>query len=236
MSNKWETIKGSAGFFITMAVCLLVIGISGYYLLLDNKEAPAAVIEETPSVETAISEPVSNTQAATEEEPTVEVISPEPVEVETPVMPEEEIDDTPVIAEAPRLIVTPVHGEVLMAFSVDELAYNPTLEDWRTHDGVDIAAASGSTVLAACNGTVLSVEDDALMGTTIVVEHDGGYRTTYANLQTEPPVAPGDIVSAGQIIGAVGTTAAVESAQGPHLHFSVTKDGDAVDPYEFLEE
>ena len=41
-------------------------------------------------------------------------------------------------------------------------------------------------------------------------------------------------VTAGQVIGAVGTTAAAESAQGPHLHFSVTKDGDAVDPEEYL--
>ena len=44
----------------------------------------------------------------------------------------------------------------------------------------------------------------------------------------------GDTVTAGQVIGAVGTTAAAESAQGPHLHFSVTKDGDAVDPEEYL--
>ena len=235
MSNKWEAIKGSAGFFITMAVCLLVIGISGYYLLLDDDEVPAAVVDTSP-VETEIPEPVSKMPEPNEPVQTVEVISPAPVEVKTPVMPEVEIDDTPVIAEAPRLIVTPVHGEVLAAFSVDKLAYNPTLEDWRTHDGVDIAAASGTTVLAACNGTVFSVEDDALMGTTVVVEHDGGYRTTYANLQTDPPVDPGDMVSAGQIIGAVGTTAAVESAQDPHLHFSVAKAGKAVDPSEFLED
>ena len=123
-----------------------------------------------------------------------------------------------------------------MAFSVDELAYNPTLEDWRTHDGVDIQAASGATVLAACNGTVLSVRDDPLMGTTVVVEHDGGYQTTYANLQSHPPVEAGEIVSAGQILGAVGDTAAAESAQGPHLHFSVSRDGEAVNPHEFLEQ
>jgi murein DD-endopeptidase MepM/ murein hydrolase activator NlpD len=44
----------------------------------------------------------------------------------------------------------------------------------------------------------------------------------------------GDSVSAGQIIGAVGSTAAAESAQSPHLHFAVSKDGDLVDPEEFL--
>ena len=233
--SKWETIKGSAGFFVTMAVCLLVIGVSGYFLLLDDGgETPPPVVE-TPPAETVVSAPAEES-ILPEKPAVVEVLAPEPVEEAPPVMPELEIDDTPVIAEAPRLIVTPVHGEVVMAFSVDELAYNPTLEDWRTHDGVDIQAASGTTVLAACNGTVLSVSDDALMGTTVVVEHDGGYRTTYANLQAHPPVEAGELVSAGQILGAVGDTAAAESAQGPHLHFSVSKDGEAVNPHEFLEQ
>jgi murein DD-endopeptidase MepM/ murein hydrolase activator NlpD len=90
-------------------------------------------------------------------------------------------------------------------------------------------------VLAACSGYVTSVTDDILMGTTVVLEHDGGYETTYANLQAKPPVAAGDRVSAGQILGAVGSTGAAEAAQGPHLHFSVTKNGDTMDPNEFLE-
>ena len=47
---------------------------------------------------------------------------------------------------------------------------------------------------------------------------------------------PGDFVTAGQIIGAVGATAAVEAAQSPHLHFAVTKDGEAVDPGQFLKQ
>ena len=230
--SKWETIKGSAGFFATMAVFLLAVGISGYFLLLDKeeKESLPAIVEEPAPAETTVSAVVEDVP-----EPMVEVLTPEPVQETPPPMPEIEVDDTPVIAEAPRLIVTPVHGEVLMAFSMEELTYNPTMEDWRTHNGIDIAAASGTTVLAACHGVVLSVEDDALMGTSVVLEHDGGYQTTYANLQTMPPVEVGDFVSAGQIIGAVGATATAESAQDTHLHFSVSKDGEVVNPHEFLE-
>ena len=162
MQSKWDAIKGSAGFFITMAVCLVVIGISGYYLLLDDRETTPEP-QHTPPVETTAITPESEIQVIEEEPETVEVLAPDPVPVSAPTMPEAEIDDTPVIAEAPRLIVTPVHGEVLMAFSMDELTYNPTMEDWRTHDGMDIEAASGTTVLAACNGTVHSVEDDAFL-------------------------------------------------------------------------
>ena len=149
-------------------------------------------------------------------------------------MPEVTVDDTPVVAEAPSVVVSPLQGEVVAAFSVDQLLYNETLDDWRTHDGVDIAAAAGDAVLAASAGTVLTVSNDPMMGTTVVIGHSDGYETTYANLQANPPVEEGQAVTAGQTIGAVGTTAAAESAQGAHLHFAVTREGEAVDPQSFL--
>ena len=124
-------------------------------------------------------------------------------------------------------------GKVSQAFSGNTLVYNPTLGDWRTHDGVDISAPAGTTVLAACAGTVASVTEDPLLGATVVLEHDDGYRTTYANLADKPDVAAGDQVNAGAVIGTVGTTAAAEE-DTPHLHFAVSRDGKAVNPQEFL--
>lgn len=232
-NKKWEALRGSAGFYITLAVCLLVVGVSGWALLSGRGEEPA-VVEENTAPE--VSAPAPEVTEPTEEqpEPVVETVAPEPVEVETPPMPEVEVDDTPVVAQAPRLVVSPLNGQVLTAFSVDKLVYDETMDDWRTHDGVDISAKPGTTVLAACSGTVRAVEDDPMMGTTVTIDHDGGYQTIYANLQAKPTVEAGDTVSAGQIIGAVGTTAKAESGQSPHLHFAVTKDGDAVDPDEFL--
>ena len=100
--------------------------------------------------------------------------------------------------------------------------------------GADIAAANGVKVLSISAGTVEQVYNDMLMGTTVVIDHAGGYTTTYSNLQAKPTVQPGDLVTAGQIIGAVGTTASAEAAQSPHLHFSVPRDGEAVDPSAFL--
>ena len=119
---------------------------------------------------------------------------------------------------------------------MDELAYSETLADWRTHDGIDIKADAGTQVLAASSGTVLSVADDDLMGTTVVIAHDGGYETTYSNLQSVPTVAPEQYVSAGQVIGAVGTTSLAEASMAPHLHFSVSRDGAVIDPHEYVGE
>ena len=156
----------------------------------------------------------------------------EPVKEEAPPKPIEKAPDvTPV---APTLIVSPLTGETLTAFSAAELLYSETLCDWRTHEGIDIAAAPGTQVLAACSGTVLSVADDDLMGTTVIIDHGGGFETVYANLQSVPTVAPEQYVSAGQVIGSVGETAIAEAAVAPHLHFAVTRDGKPFDPADFL--
>jgi len=234
MQSKWDAIRGNAGFFITMAVCLLVIAICGSVFLFDGEQTPAPA--STPAVENtpaAASVPAPYTPQQPEPQPDHQEVSAPPAE---PVISVQEIlaDDTPVVAQAPQAIVSPLEGEVAAAFSVDALVYNPTLADWRIHDGIDISAEAGSSVLAACAGTVIAVENDPLMGTTVTLRHEDGYHSTYANLQPEVSVHPGDAVAAGQIIGAVGSTAAAEADQPPHLHFSVTRHGDAVDPEEFL--
>lgn len=235
--NRWKSIFGSAGFYAVLALCVLAVGVGGSFALFAGRDKPAEAESDpqrTDLITPAEAEPVTPEPPAL-----VETIAPaeeeEPPEEEAPPpMPEVPVDDTPVMVEAPRLIVSPLNGEVVTVFSVDQLVYNETLADWRTHDGIDIAAVQGTTVLSASSGTVSSVTDDPLMGTTVTIRHDGGYETTYANLQARPNVEAGETVSAGQIIGAVGRTAAAESAQGPHLHFSVTKDGEPVDPNEYL--
>ena len=235
MEHKLKSVLSGTGFYLLLGGCLIAAAVSGWYLLFAGDKP---VVEEAPPTE-AVSAPARDVyvpapEPEPEEDEDLEEASA-PVEIEiVPTMPEVQVDDTPVMAEPPQLIVEPLKGEVLMAFSVDQLVYSPTLADWRTHDGVDISAKPGTTVLAATAGTVASVEDHPLMGTTVVIDHEGGYTTTYANLQAKPTVEPGDTVTAGQIIGAVGTTASAEAAQSPHLHFSVTRDGEAVDPSAFL--
>lgn len=102
-------------------------------------------------------------------------------------------------------------------------------------DGIDIDAPDGSTVTATRGGTVESVETDDLYGTVVTIDHGDGTKAVYASLAPEPPVATGDSVEAGYIIGAVGTSALAEVGQGSHLHFAVFADGQSVDPLYFLQ-
>ena len=222
------------GAYIALFLVVTALAVAGYWTLIPHSVVDEPVVEELPTPITPISatpEPVVKTPTIPEPEPEPEPAAPVQSAVEVEVLDDIYVDVAPT---PPVLIVDPLVGETVAAFSMDALQYSPTMGDWRTHDGVDIAADPGTQVCAASSGTVLDVRDDEWMGTTVVISHDGGYDTVYANLQSTPTVEVGDYVTAGQVIGSVGKTALGESAEPPHLHFAVTKDGEYVDPSEFL--
>ena len=231
---------GGTGLYIALFLGVTALAVAGYWTLLPKNTADKDAENVSSRVELPVQEePVQMPEADFSED---DLIPPEPkedltvmdeatgVEDTIPAM-ESTVDVTP---EAPRLVVSPLVGEEVAAFSVDELKYNETLGDWRTHDGVDIAAEVGTQVLAACSGTVTQVIDDDLIGTSVTIAHDGGYETVYSNLQSVPTVSEGQEVSAGEVIGSVGCTSIAEFAVPAHLHFAVTKDGVPCDPKEFL--
>jgi murein DD-endopeptidase MepM/ murein hydrolase activator NlpD len=134
----------------------------------------------------------------------------------------------------PRKIVRPVAGETVLEYAMDCLCYNPTTRDWRVHNGIDIAAQEGTEVLAAADGQLYAVFEDELLGTTVVIRHENDYTTRYSSLHPETKVTPGQDVVSGQVIGTVGKSAMMEYAIGEHVHFSVSLNGAAVNPEEFL--
>ena len=125
-------------------------------------------------------------------------------------------------------------GEPVNSFAADFLAYNTTTRDWRTHEGVDLAAAADAPVKAAADGTVYTIYDDDSLGTTVVLRHENGYTTHYSNLAEEVSVKVGDKVKAGDELGKIGATANIETASEPHLHFEVYRNNSPIDPMEFL--
>jgi len=226
-------MSGKGG-YIALAMCMVVAGII------------TLLVMESPRANTA-QEPTQTETPAVQEDPmpAAPVIEPEevedlprPVEIlpeETePAAPNKPAEEIPSPEELVPQVVSPLDGTTVTVFSMTELMYDETMADWRTHSGVDIQAGEGDAVKTAADGTVLTVAEDELMGYTVVIEHAGGYTTQYSSLTEDPPVEAGQPVSAGQIIGFVGNTAAAESTMGPHLHFSVSLDGEPVDPQEYV--
>ena len=135
-------------------------------------------------------------------------------------------------APAPSF-VQPVDGQITQVYSGDELVYNETLQDWRTHNGVDIACAENAPVKSAVAGTVCNIYDDGMWGRIVEVEA-GELPWRYAGLAADSvQVSVGDGVSAGQTLGNVGEVMA-ETAGGPHLHLEVLKGGNRVDPEHYF--
>lgn len=132
--------------------------------------------------------------------------------------------------------IAPVSGMVSKAHHVDVPVYSLTMEDYRTHTGVDIAASVGTAVRAAADGTVEEIWDDPMMGTCLSVLHSGGARSVYRNLapETADGIRAGTAVKAGTVLGAVGESALAEIAESSHLHYELELDGVSVNPADFM--
>jgi murein DD-endopeptidase MepM/ murein hydrolase activator NlpD len=98
------------------------------------------------------------------------------------------------------------------------------------HKGIDIGASMGESVIAAAAGRVTTVAYSGARGYHIMVDHGNGYETLYQHLSRQD-VLTGDMVKAGQQIGAVGETGI---STAPHLHFEVHENGTPVDPMQFF--
>lgn len=149
---------------------------------------------------------------------------------------EEESEETAVVS-AMATMAMPAMGRVTTAFAMDTLVYSKTLEQWNCHSGIDIAADIGTPVKAVLDGTIAVVtNNDPKLGVVIVIDHGGGVKTLYGNLNSDKLVKEGEQVKKGQVISAIGKTAPYEIEDPPHLHFEVLKDGKNIDPQQYLPE
>ena len=219
MRNKKFGSATGKGYYIALILCAVAIGISGYlYYANQTDEAPQLGGQD---ITVAATEPVQDNVpvAATVPDPSSETEATQP---------------KPTVVRKPIQTASPLDGEVVAVYAMDALSYNATTRDWRVHNGIDLAAEAGSSVHAAADGTVYTVYEDETMGHTVVIRHEDGYVTCYSSLGEDVAVAPGDQVTLGQKIGTVGNTALLESALGDHIHFSVTRNDEPVDPQAFL--
>ena len=157
------------------------------------------------------------------------IVPPVTSGVESQAQTEPAIEDT-----ATTPIAMPIEGEVFNPFSNFELVKSNTTGVWQTHNGVDIAGNLGDEIKAMTSGTVMEVNEDALWGVCIIIDHGNGITARYCNLNKGVTVQAGSEVDAGTIIGAIGDTAEIESVEPPHLHFEVLKNGQYIDPIEFI--
>jgi len=123
-------------------------------------------------------------------------------------------------------MVTPTTGVLTSRFGP---RMHPILKVAKLHKGTDWAAPVGTPVMAAFAGTIARAGDGGTYGNLVTITHPGGTETRYAHLSAfAEGLKPGQTVTAGQLIGYIGTTG---QSTGPHLHFELYENGEAVDPF-----
>ncbi len=229
--KNMKKLGKNGGFYIALCGCAAVVALVGYVGdLMKNKdtaEKPENIAMENFVDYEDLDEPPIAAQQEEKQEPEVVVIEPEP-ETTQPAeetAAKEEVDEF--------LPIMPASGKVVAEFSGGELVKFEKLGDWRTHSGIDIEAKEGDDAYVCENGVVEKIYSNN-MGGCILIDHQNGYKSLYANLGETDLVNVGDELHCGETVGRVGTTAVGDLTDGAHLHFEMYKDDKAINPLEII--
>ncbi|SHH42577.1 M23 family metallopeptidase [Sporanaerobacter acetigenes] len=241
MKNKFSWEKD--GFYIILFICVCVVAVTSVWVSRNNlkkiesndkpiKDEDFFVVEdgEMGDYEKDLMEPslASAKMGENKEEDKEDLNLDE--DLEEP----EKLEEEKPKPEAKETFCMPVEGKMILDFTGENLVYSKTLEEWTSHGGVDIEAKEGTPVKASLGGTVSEAYEDELWGVVIVLDHENGLKTKYANLSTKDMVQVGQKVKKGDTISGIGKPKGIEMADAPHLHFEVILNEENMDPKNYL--
>ncbi len=224
-NSKIAGALSGKGFYIALCVCVTAVGAAGaavYRNTVKELTQNPAFTEQTTSFTEQDASDVDSLLSGILKSDTTEAAVTEPIEPDLEAL----------LNAQPN--VMPVNGEVINAFSHGELVKTEPLNIWKTHDGTDIKADTGTEVKSMTSGTVTQVWEDPLWGQCVIIDHGNAIEGHYYNLAKALTVKVGDEVNAGTVIGSVGDTADIEANMEPHLHFAIKRAGNWIDPIDYI--
>ena len=132
------------------------------------------------------------------------------------------------------VLTWPASGAVIMGYSMDQTVFFQTLEQYKYNPAMIISGEVGETITASAAGIVTDIAETAQTGTTVSLDMGNGYTAVYGQL-TDVALSAGDYVNAGEKIGNLSEPTKYYSIEGPNLYFEIIKDGEPVDPMNFME-
>ncbi len=132
------------------------------------------------------------------------------------------------------VLTWPASGAVIMGYSMDQTVFFQTLEQYKYNPAMIISGEVGETITASAAGIVTNIAETAQTGTTVSLDMGNGYTAVYGQL-TDVALSAGDYVNAGEKIGNLSEPTKYYSIEGPNLYFEILKDGEPVDPMNFME-
>lgn len=179
----------------------------------------------------------ADTEPTVKEEEKKEAESTQTSETEKAPASNEENEEANKTEELPDFSKPVSAGYVINGNSETVPVFSITMNDYRTHFGVDVSAEQGEAVLATADGVIGAIYEDPMMGTCMTVVHSGGAVSTYKGLYSTIPdgIVQGASVTKGQPIAAVGDSALAEIAEESHIHYELAIDGVNVDPCLYID-
>ena len=202
----------------------------------ENKEE--ALVDADTSKVKASMEKNTNTKEIeeTKKESVDKIQEPEETPIETAANPQAAPLNFPEVNFSEETLMEwPIHGNILVDYSMDSTVYFPTLDQYKLSPAIAVQAAEGAPVLASVPGTVYSIEENAQTGTTVTMEIGSGYQAVYGQLK-DLAVEEGATVDKGTVIGYIAAPTKYYSEEGSNLYFAMKKDGEPVDPIAYLPE
>ena len=210
---------------VVAVVCMTVIGIAS------NAKKQNSLPKVTDKVTDKITDTPSSKIPDTTNAPKDTDLGDDTDVVATPEEPTKEVD-----APVSISFTKPVEGYLLKAHDIDMPVYSLTMNDYRVHAGIDILAEPGAPVMAVAEGKIENIYNDPMMGNCITISHSDGLTSHYKGLSDEvcDGIQEGALVYCGQVISSVGDSTLIEIAEESHLHFEMKKDGNYVNPTEYV--
>ncbi len=215
MKEKFLHLLKTKGYYMVLAAGVLTVGTVSFL----SYRASQQNLAETP---------ITDDEGTVDVEKVEENIPDDRTEPEKPATQEKAPEVAPAEYKAP------LSGEIIAHYSPEQPVYSYTLKDWRTHNGIDIAAAAETPVLNVSEGVVESTGTDDLMGNIVVVRHTDGKFSRYASLGSIT-VKEGQVVALGDPIGTVGKSMLLECGETDHLHYELWSDDHPIDPSFLME-
>jgi murein DD-endopeptidase MepM/ murein hydrolase activator NlpD len=231
--SKTADFLKKEGFYVVLFLCLCIVATVAAVSVKNNrakKNTPVAL--ETQS---------ADTQVALNTESEVKTDMPNALEVKKTEEPSQVIsipkEATATVSKTvDEKFAKPVEGTLGRAYNTQPVK-SDTLGWYKTVNGVEISTAVGTAVKAVLDGKVETVDNDKTeLGQYVIVTHQNGLKTVYANLDENVNVKVGDTVKKNGVIGKVGNTRASFSEEkfGSHLLFEVIKGKDYIDPAKYV--
>lgn len=242
-NGKIRALISKYGTYALVLLCITGVAVASVVLLprdKSDKNPETALGSNNTGLNQKVPDPTSAPVSQSKDQSLNDVLDPITGKVQGdggPRTPTPDFTQAPEPSETPKtkLLTTPVDGEIIWAFAIDELIYSATLDQWTTHAGVDIACVQGEKIRAVADGVVEKVYTDDAFGITVAVRHGNKHLSVYSNLaDSDELIKEGAKVKANDVIGVCGNTAVFECADKSHLHFEYHVDGKPVDPCEYV--